>query len=490
MTNLLVSRNQVLDLVKAADLDVLVIGGGIVGSGIARDAALRGVRTLLVEQSDFASGTSSRSSRLLHGGLRYLAQGRIGLVREASVEKMRLSRNAPHLCQALPFVFPVWRDTDWPRWQLSIGVHIYDLLCGGNNLGSSSTHGTAAVLKRVPGLLEQGLSGAVRCFDALTNDARLVIDTLRSAREAGASVLNYALFVSASRSGDRWTCSVRDQIQGNMLEVRPRVVVNAAGAWASRIPQSSVRLRLTKGVHLVIDRQRLPVSEAIVLPEGKRILFVIPWGERVILGTTDTDYDGDPAAVRTAAEDISYILGVVNARFPEARLTAGDLIAHWAGVRPLIAPRVDSAGTPSDISRSHRIRMSVPGWFEVAGGKLTTYRLMAEQTVDKLGAFLNAHLAPSRTARLPLGGGPYSGVLPPAIDQEVVAECCRNEWAVHLEDVLLRRTSWHFYHRNKMETAERVAGWMAAELGWSPARVSAELEKYSEEVLQSRAANA
>ena len=217
-------------------VDVLIIGGGIVGAGVARDAAMRGLRTLLVEKADFASGTSSRSSRLLHGGLRYLAQGRIGLVREASLEKMRLSRLAPHLCDPLPFVFPVWKGGPWGLWKLSAGVRLYDLLCGGRNLGSSSTLGRGALLREVPGLRQDGLRGAVRYFDGFTNDARLVIDTLRSAAASGAVLLNYAPLLAADRSGAEWRCTVRDELSGETGEVRARTVVNAAGAWAADAP--------------------------------------------------------------------------------------------------------------------------------------------------------------------------------------------------------------------------------------------------------------
>ncbi|WP_435015417.1 glycerol-3-phosphate dehydrogenase/oxidase [Tundrisphaera sp. TA3] len=457
--------------------DLLVIGGGIVGAGVARDAALRGLRTLLLEQSDFASGTSSRSSRLLHGGLRYLAQGRVGLVREASVEKMRLSKNAPHLSQPLPFLFPVWEKTGWSLWKLSLGVKIYDLLCGGRNLGASATYSKQEVLRHVPGLRPDGLKGATRHYDGLTNDARLVIDTLRSAEQAGATVRNYTSFTGGNPGDGGWTCGMKDLLTGEVGEVRARSVVNAAGAWASRIPNSGVKLRLTKGVHAVIDGSRLVLDQAIVLPEGKRILFVIPWGERVILGTTDTDYEGDPADVRTDASDIAYILGVVNGAFPKAKLVPEDVISSWAGVRPLIAPRHVKAGSPSDTSRNHEIRMAEPGWFDVAGGKLTTYRLMAEQAVDQVGHALGRRIPASRTADLPLAGGPFSGVLPPPIGADVVAECCRDEWAVHLDDVLLRRTSWHYYHADHAEIAERVARWMADQWGWDDDQVRKELAR-------------
>ena len=462
----------------SAPFDVLIIGGGIVGAGVARDAAMRGLSTLLVEKADFASGTSSRSSRLLHGGLRYLAQGRIGLVREASLEKMRLSRLAPHLCEPLPFVFPVWKGGAYGLWKLSAGVRLYDMLCGGRNLGSSSTLRAGALLRDVPGLRPDNLRGAVRYFDGLTNDARLVIDTLRSAAESGAELLNYAPLLSADRSGAEWRCAVRDELSGETAEVRARTVVNAAGAWAAGLPHSRVRLRLTKGVHLVAERRQIPVSQAVVLSEGRRILFVIPWGERVILGTTDTDYSGDPADVRTDAADIHYILGVVNNAFPEARLTPADLISSWAGVRPLIASGQTTAGAPSDISRSHQIRVAEPGWIDVAGGKLTTYRLMAEQAVDRLGAFLRPEPPRSRTAHSTITAAPGSGILPPPFTRDVVRQCCRDEWAVQLDDVLLRRTSWHFYHPNQRERAEIVCEWMAEELGWNTERKRCERERY------------
>jgi glycerol-3-phosphate dehydrogenase len=475
-------RGRSLATAAAEPFDLLVIGGGIVGAGVARDAATRGLRTLLVEQSDFASGTSSRSSRLLHGGLRYLAQGRVGLVREASVEKMRLSRLAPHLSRPLPFLFPVWEGNAWRLWKLSVGVRIYDLLCGRSNLGPSTTYGPAELLGRVPGLRRAGLKGATRHFDGLTNDARLVIDTLRSAEEAGATLRNYTAFTAGSPAGEGWDCTVADGFTGEVAEVRARAVVNAAGAWASRIPHSGVRLRLTKGVHAVIDGSRLRVDEAIVLPEGKRILFVIPWGGRVILGTTDTDYEGDPADVRADEADIAYILGVVNDAFPAALLGPGDVISTWAGIRPLIAPRRARPGSPSDTSRGHEIRMAEPGWFDVAGGKLTTYRLMAEQAVDRAGRFLGLRLPASRTARVPLARGPFSGVLPPPIGADAVVESCRREWAVHLDDVLLRRTSWHYYHANQDEVAEKVARWMAEAMGWDDGRVGSELDRYRDAV--------
>lgn len=464
-------------------VDVLIAGGGIVGAGVARDAAMRGLRVLLVERRDFAEGTSSRSSRLLHGGLRYLAQGRLGLVHEASVEKMTLHQIAPHLAEPLPFLFPTWKGTPWPRWRLSIGVRIYDLLCGGRNLGKSATLSRTEILALLPGLREDRLTGAVRYFDGLTSDARLVIDTLRSAARHGAHLANYASLEDADRINGMWQCSIRDEAGGALRQVQARVVVNAAGPWGSQFRHAGIRLRLTKGVHLVVDRQRFSVPEALVLPEGKRILFAIPWGERVILGTTDTDYSGDPAAVRADGADVSYILGVVNEAFPKARLAPPDVISLWSGLRPLIAPRRAAAGAPSDISRRHVIHMTEPGWFDVAGGKLTTYRLMAEQTVDQLARYLRIGVPPCRTAQTPLleeVDPGFSGVLPPEVSRAAVSHYCRHEWARRIGDVMLRRSSWHFYHPNAVEIADQVSRWMAEELGWTEAERATQMAEYFE----------
>jgi glycerol-3-phosphate dehydrogenase len=261
-------REQRLEAAARNTFDVLVVGGGIVGAGVARDAQMRGLRVLLVDQADFASGTSSRSSRLLHGGLRYLAQGRIGLVREASREKVLLRRLAPHLCQPLPFVFPVWRGDPWSFWKLAAGVHVYDALCGGRNFGRSAAYGDSTIRKKLPGLRSGGLRGAVRYFDALTNDARLVLETLHAAESAGAVLLNYAAFRSPESDGSGWRGVLCDGISKRFVEVSARAVVNATGAWADRLAPSSVHLRLTKGCHLVIDRSRLPVEEAVVQPRA------------------------------------------------------------------------------------------------------------------------------------------------------------------------------------------------------------------------------
>jgi glycerol-3-phosphate dehydrogenase len=464
-------------------LDVLIVGGGIVGSGVARDAAMRGLRVGLVDRFDFAFGTSSRSSRLLHGGLRYLAQGRIGLVREASIEKVILHRIAPHLAAPLPFIFPTRRGTDWAHWKLRVGVKLYDLLCSGRNLGKSSSLDSNETLAALPMLNPTDLTGAVRYFDGQTNDARLVLDTLRSAAANGAILVNYAAMQQSKREGDLWKAQITDSMTGESAEVSARCIVNAAGAWADRFPESRTKLRLTKGVHLVIDRSRLPIPDAVVMTQGNRILFAIPWGDRVILGTTDTDYTGNPDSPTCDPEDVRYILQVTNDNFPAAKIEMADIISTWVGLRPLIDSGGGSnTGRPSDISRKHLIQMTDPGWFDVAGGKLTTYRHMAEETLDQIVKFLKINAKPCRTADVPLvEDASFSAVIPPPLSEEAVIHFCRNEWVIHLDDVMIRRTGWRHYHRDHLAIAHEVAKWMAKLLGWDSERLQNEIQTYQTE---------
>lgn len=461
--------------------DVLIIGGGIVGAGVARDAAMRGLKTALVEQADFAFGTSSRSSRLLHGGLRYLAQGRLRLVHEASLEKRVIHRIAPHLADPLAFVFPTIRGTEWGWYKLSVGVRVYDLLCGRRNLGKSSSLLLPALLRRVPSLegTTLPLSGAVRYFDGFTNDARLVIDTLRSAANRGAVVANYTRFEDASRNGDFWRCRLRDVEGGEEFEVSAKQVVNATGPWSGTIPNSRTSLRLTKGVHLVIDRELLPIDDAVVMADGPRILFCIPWGGRVILGTTDTDYGGPIESPDCTRRDVREIMEVVAKTFPAAGITERDILSVWSGLRPLVA---DRHGNPSDISRRHEILMGEPGWWDITGGKLTTYRLMAEQAVDKMVRFAKWRAVPCRTATEPLlpreQTDGISANVPEEVSQSLVRHFCRDEWAVHMDDVMVRRSGWRYYLKDPLQPAEDVAEWMGAELGWDERIKAEELARY------------
>ncbi|MCE5324070.1 glycerol-3-phosphate dehydrogenase/oxidase [bacterium] len=472
-------RRRAIAQLQENMLDLIVAGGGIVGSGIARDAGLRGLDCAIVEQYDIASGTSSKSSRLLHGGLRYLAQGRVELVHEASVEKCIVSKIAPHISAPLGFIFPTYEGPlwdQWALWKLQIGVKIYDILCMGRNLGKSRSLNPKKLTDLLPDIDKNKLTGGVFYYDGLTNDARLVIDTMRSAAKSGVNVLNYCKLISAEPAPEGWHLSLSDSITGETFELKSRCVINATGSWGEQFDQSAISLRPTKGVHLVVDRKRLPVPDAVVVIEGSRILFAIPWGERVILGTTDTDYDGRPEDVAVEQEDVDYIIATIGRAFPTIGLSNKDIIGAWAGLRPLIA---DKRGRPSDISRSHLIVSQKPGWWDVGGGKLTTYRLMAEQTVDRIEKYLGRQQTKCVTSKQPLlptdETDGISAIVPPEPSRELVEHFCNNEWAVHLDDVMLRRAGWTYYCTNADEIKQQVAGWMAEILGWDDMHKQEEL---------------
>lgn len=479
-------RRAALDELASTELDVLIVGGGVVGSGIARDAALRGLKTAIVEQYDFASGTSSRSSRLLHGGIRYLAQGRIALVHEASVEKSVVHKIAPHISAPLAFLFPTYTGRlwdQWALWKLMIGVKIYDLLCMGRNLGASSWLSRKGLVNLLPRINQKKLNGGVRYFDGYVNDSRLVIDTVRSAAKAGAKVLNYCRASDFSQDGSSWKCWLVDQISGESVSTASRCVINATGAWAQQFDASIIQLRPSKGIHFVVDRDRLPSPDAVVMTEGSRILFLIPWGECMIVGTTDTDYEGRPEDVCVEQEDIDYVLGVVNSTFTGVDLKKEDIIGAWAGLRPLIA---DPKGNPSDISRSHEILSNGRGWWDVAGGKLTTYRLMAQQAVDKVQKYLGKGVTECVTAKQPLldksETDGISSAIPPPPSKELVEHYVRSEWAGHLDDVMIRRTSWAYYKLDEKDIREKTLNWMKELLSWDDTRVREELKRYEKAI--------
>lgn len=464
------------------EVDILVIGGGIVGAGVARDAAMRGLSVLLVEQHDFASGTSSRSTRLFHGGIRYLAQGRLGLVYESGREKRILQKIASHLYAPLEFIFPTYAGTYWPRWKLSFGVRLYDFLCRVDE-PQAAVYSPAAMQLRIPPLRSKGLTGGVRYYDAMTSDARLVIDTLRSARRHGASIGNYVRFRAAIDRGHCYEIELEDAISGQPMAASARTIINAAGAWADQFPQSRTQLRRTKGVHLVIDGSRLPLPGAVVMTSARRILFAIPHGRRTILGTTDTDYDGPLDDIAIEARDLDEILTVVNAYFPSARITSADILSAWAGLRPLVA---DRRGRPSDVSRKHEIHMTKPGWWDVTGGKLTTYRLMAEQTIDRVRAYLKLPQQASQTAHEPLLADDefrvHSAVIPADFDPAIVEHAVCAEWALALDDVMTRRTGWRYYHPQHLDLAEKSSHIMARLLGWQEPQRAREVAAYRQSV--------
>ncbi len=391
---------------------MLVIGGGITGAGVARDATLRGLRTALVEQDDFASGTSSRSSRLVHGGVRYLEHGQLGLVFESSRERRTLQRIAPHLVRPLAFTWPVYRGARVPRWKLAAGLTLYDLLALFRNVSHHERLSTTGVTALEPALRAEELRGGARYWDAATDDARLTLATVRSAVAGGAVVANHARVTSLVRSGDRVTgAHVVDRLTGETVEVRARVTVNAAGPWSNVVERladddAGPAVRGSKGVHVSVPRDRIGNVAALTLlaPQDGRVMFVLPAGDFAIVGTTDTYEMVSPDEVRASRADVEYLLTAANHFFPAATLTNDDVVAAWAGLRPLAAH--ESAGNdPGAASREHAIAERVPGLVSVTGGKLTTYRSMAADVVNMVQRSLGTPVTPALTARHALEGG-------------------------------------------------------------------------------------
>ena len=530
------TRAAALSSMAAEPVDLLVIGGGITGAGIARDAALRGFRTALVDKGDFGSGTSSHSSRLIHGGIRYLEQRDFRLVFEASRERRVLLRIAPHLVRPLPFLFPVYRGARVPAWKLRAGMWLYDALAAFRNVKRHRWLNPKQVRSAEPALKDRGLTGAALYWDAQTDDARLVLATMRSAARAGALVANYAEVTSLLKPDGRVRGAVvRDVLSGETRTVRALVVVNAGGPWVDALrrmddPAAPPLLRLTKGAHVAVPRRRIGHEGAITLfsPLDGRVMFVLPWGELSYVGTTDTDADAPPDGVRVTADDVTYLLRSANAAFPHAHLAANDVVSVWAGLRPLL--RQDQGAAPSQVSREHRVVESAQGLITIAGGKLTTYRVMARDVADRVAARLHeldgrpvARRPP--TDRLPLPGGEAAelGVLvegarargvPEATARHLVASygsdaaavlnlvdrdralgepivggrpeiwaevahAVEREMALRIQDVLVRRLHLFYeYAEQATAVAAPVAQRMKNLLGWDEVREAEELVDY------------
>ena len=403
-------RADALAQLAERSFDVLVIGGGITGAGVARDAAMRGLSVALVEASDFASGTSSRSSRLVHGGVRYLEHGQLGLVFEACRERRILATIAPHLVRPLQFMWPVYEKARIRLWKLRAGLFLYDALALGRNLGRHRTLSTRVVTALEPELRHLGLTGGASYFDAATDDIRLTLATVLSARDSGAIVLNHVSVHDLAMTSDG-VCGARalDLRSGGDVEIRARAVVNAAGPWSDAIrrmaePQARRAVRGTKGVHVSVPRDRIRNNGALTLlsPIDGRVMFVLPAGAFSIIGTTDTDFDGRPDRVRATSADVTYLLRSANAFFPGAHLTASDVVSAWAGIRPLV---VSGARDPDAASREHAIAWTVPGLLSVTGGKLTTYRAMASEVMDTIARRLRIGHGRAATHNAALPGG-------------------------------------------------------------------------------------
>jgi glycerol-3-phosphate dehydrogenase len=494
----------------------------------------------LVEKGDFGSGTSSKSSRMIHGGLRYLRQRHVSLVRESLRERGVLLKIAPHLVQPFPFLLPVYGSGLEERLQLKLGLTAYDLLAGRRGLEHHRMLSRREVLNQEPALRPDGLQGALRYFDCLVHDARLTLATARSAARQGAAVANYVQATSLQREDQRVVgMHFRDLLSGRTGLLRAGVVVNAAGPWCDELRAMTSlppKLRPTKGIHIVLPRHRLPVTNVVVFFHNARGLFAVPKEDWTYVGTTDSDYQGDPGQARADAADVAYVLEAVNQTFPGRAIVPGDIVSTWAGVRPLVAE--EGSPTPSDVSRDYEIENEPPGLVSIAGGKLTTYRSMAQDLLDRLVAAEGRQLGwsprPCCTAELPLPGGDVQGFdtyaegavaaleegwgLSPAVASRLVrtygtehakilayglrdkgllqplksgtavlrAEAvyaAEEEMAVTLEDFLARRTDLMLFDGGRgLDVAPLVARLVGSVLGWGWRARREQLRRYREAV--------
>jgi glycerol-3-phosphate dehydrogenase len=535
------TRRDAIAGMAEGELDVLVVGGGVVGAGSALDAVTRGLTTAIVEARDWASGTSSRSSKLIHGGLRYLEMLDFGLVREALAERgLLLDRIAPHLVRPVPFLYPLQHRV-WERAYAGTGVALYD--------GMAYASGTARGLRRhrhltrrhalreAPCLRKDALTGAIQYWDGQVDDARFTMTVVRTAASFGALAANRTVVTGFLRQGERVTgAAVTDLETGQSFQVRAKQVINATGVWtddtqALADTRGQFHVRASKGIHLVVPRDRLPSSTGIILRTEKSVLFVIPWGRHWIIGTTDTDWSLAKAHPAATAQDIDYLLEHVNSVL-HSPLTREDVEGVYAGLRPLLSGESEST---SKLSREHVVGHPVPGLVVVAGGKFTTYRVMAADAVDEAARTMDARVPESCTAEIPLvGADGYSGLwnqrrslavtagihvariehllnrygtrihelldmlradpslaasLPGADDYLAVEAryAVTHEGALHLDDVLARRTriSIEAWDRG-VAAAPAVADLMADVLGWSDEDKKREIDRYLARVAAER----
>ena len=482
------------------NFDLLVIGGGITGCGVARDAAMRGLSVALVERDDFASGTSGRSSRLIHGGIRYLEQGRFGLVHESIRERQVLLRIAPHLVKPLAFTWPVYQGARIGRLKLGAGLALYQLMALGRS-HRPSLLGVRKTLEREPSLQTDRLKGGAVYYDARTDDCRLTVATAISAADNGAVVVNH---VSATRilrqSGRAIGAEVKSQQTSETGAIHARAIVNATGVWqnAGNALDHGVRSRGSKGVHIAVPRDRIGNHDAITMISSvdARVMFCLPAGAQTIIGTTDTWTDESPETVHASTADVDYLLRSANSYFPEARLTPDDVVSAWAGIRPLVATQ---SNNPTSASREHSIVADASGVISVTGGKLTTYRAMAAEVVDRVQQSLGQSVRHAPTDTVPLDAefrdDEVSGFAAgdARLTQPLVAGLAytgahlvygvKRAMARTLSDLLIRRLHVAFetadHGKSLAPRAAEIAGPL---LGWDEATKRARISEYNADV--------
>jgi len=525
-------RAQAWNELRTNEFDVLVIGGGVTGSGSALDAATRGLRTALVEARDFASGTSSRSSKLFHGGLRYLEQMNFGLVAEALREReLMLTTIAPHLVHPVSFLYPL-SHRGWERPYVATGLAMYDQMGGARSVPRQKHLTRGGALKLFPSLKSDALVGAVRYYDAQADDARHTMTVARTAAHYGAVVRSSTEVVEILREADRVVGAVvRDVETDERIEVHAKVVINATGVWTDDVQKMSggrgrFRVRASKGIHILVPRDRIAGEVGLILRTEKSVLFVIPWGQQWLIGTTDTDWTHDLAHPAATAADIEYLLEHANSVLATP-ITKADILGVYAGLRPLLAGESEDT---SQLSREHAVARPQPGLVSIAGGKYTTYRVMAKDAIDIAGKDLG-EIKESVTEHVPLIGadgyaamlnlthelseqtglpswriehllGRYGSrleeLLALAAEDESLLKPVKSaetylrvelkyavthEGALHLADVLARRTRMSIETKHRgVDAAQETADIMAEVLGWDEDTKRKEVETYRERV--------
>ncbi|MRH90847.1 glycerol-3-phosphate dehydrogenase [Nocardia sp. SYP-A9097] len=533
-------RTRAIDALGDTEIDVLVIGGGVTGAGAALDAASRGLSVTLVEARDFAAGTSSRSSKLIHGGLRYLEQLDFALVREALKERgLLLNKLAPHLVHPVPFLFPLQHRV-WERAYIGAGVALYDTLGGARAVPMHRHLTRSGALELAPALKDDAMTGAIKYYDAQVDDARHTMMLARTAARHGATVLTRTKVTGLLRDGEQVVgAQVTDLETGLAHTIRARTVISATGVWTDdMIKMTGVEfpfhVRMSKGVHIMVPRERLNMSTGLIMRTEKSVLFVIPWAEHWIVGTTDTDWSLDKNHPTASAADVQYILDHVNSLLREP-LTRADIVGTYAGLRPLMT---GASKETSKLSREHAVAEPAPGLFVIAGGKYTTYRVMAADVVDAAAARLGSDAPASVTADLPLLGavgyqdmlddapdiaartalsletvqhllGRYGSLTEAILDliaaepalrepisgaQDYIAAeavyAATHEGALHLDDVLTRRTRISIEVPDRgLQAAPEIARLIAPHLGWDATRTNAEINRYYDRVHAELAAN-
>jgi glycerol-3-phosphate dehydrogenase len=468
---------QSLASLTGRSYDVAIIGGGIIGAGIARDAAMRGLSVALVEKGDFGSGTTAGSTRLIHGGLRYLEMFDFGLVRMDLRERETLLRIAPHLVKPLEFLIPFYGASAWFRFKMRVGMFLYDLLSYDKSLPNHRMLSAGEALQEEPTLRTEGLQGAAAYYDAqVPMPERLCLENLLDAERLGAVVSSYTEVTGAISEGGRLTgLRVLAKETGETGELRAKVIVNATGAWFDRVAavtgdQSPGRLRTTKGIHITCEPMNRK-AHVLFSPLDGRLFFVIPLLGQCWIGTTDTDFKDDPSTVRADGEDVEYLLRSVEPFFPGVRDL--QIYSSNAGVRALVRQK----GSASSVSRMHQVKETQPGMISVLGGKITGYRAIAEEAVDAVCAKLGKRSACRTHAELLPGAlEETSAGLEAAVDRAVKREHC---W--HVSDFLLRRQTAAFAADQGRDLAARAAELMGAALGWDAGRKRAEVERFVKE---------